>query len=444
MRKKLYALLGTVLACTFIVFACGESEVNLTGPTGNSSGSNQSGIINQGGGDTDTNSDDVSEDEAAPTKPGGRIHWVNKPDGVLGINGGFNHQDGPIIVGLACYKLPASGDRNPALQGEPIAEVAKRVSRGAFTLELDAPLCLSQCDYYFSPVGGKYADGPPVPPLFDSNLLVDAKWVGELGAECFPPPVCVNCGPKKCDPDNVPKPGDDTSEEQECVFDFEKCEWNCDPVCIPEWEVISRVISDEEEWSECAESPPRGEFKQWRWVTLTITQGNQCNEETRENSRRHRETRPCEPKCDLDFRARKQRCEASGGTYTFDVEECTDNCEPCDKGEEITNRRVFFEGECEDRVEVTITEWTDLCTQETRQERTEEPAPEECVPEECIYEYGGQHDDKAGECEALANNAFWSDGSQHCVVPLPGVAQSPWNLTPGQSHPECLRKQDED
>ncbi len=80
-------------------------------------------------------------------------------------------------------------------------------------------------------------------------------------------------------------------------IDREACEvvGECVP-CVPEWELISRELGEYGPWSECA---LQGDvWKQWREATLTITHGNQCNEETQVKQQQKRESRRCDP-CEL-------------------------------------------------------------------------------------------------------------------------------------------------
>jgi hypothetical protein len=66
----------------------------------------------------------------------------------------------------------------------------------------------------------------------------------------------------------------------------------------------------------------------------------------------------------------------------------------------------------------------------------------ECpAPALCYYNISGDAEKTSQEkCEEqLGVDAAWNAGSQQCVTSLPGVYHSDWQLTPGQSHPDCLK-----
>ena len=70
--------------------------------------------------------------------------------------------------------------------------------------------------------------------------------------------------------------------------------------------------------------------------------------------------------------------------------------------EDQTDFRAFFEGECEDRISVTITEFTNSCTGEVRQERTETPSPD---PSEECGDDSSSDDSSEDECSLPANGS---------------------------------------
>lgn len=69
-----------------------------------------------------------------------------------------------------------------------------------------------------------------------------------------------------------------------------------------------------------------------------------------------------------------------------------------------------------------------------------DPPPEEHG--QCFYEVAGN--DKEEDCLAAGGTFSEHDGSDHCVFDFPGISQDGFNLNPGISDPDCLRKQDQD
>lgn len=122
---------------------------------------------------------------------------------------------------------------------------------------------------------------------------------------------------------------------------------------------------------------------------------------------------------------------------------------PCVE-EWIEQEPVITTGDCiwnEDRqgcfeaVRTVITE-INSCTQEERT-KSDTTEYEECACEgECYYNVSG-----ASEAESEATclsqgggDAAWNAGTQQCVIPVPGVCHEDFQLTPGQSHPACLKR----
>ncbi len=354
-------------------------------------------------------------------------------------------------VGVACYENPERS--TGAGQIYFSSHIKDIVSGSTRTVQAKIPECEAwQCDAF---------EGDPITTdgdvFYGRRLIVGRS--GRAQGSCEPPPPpCPNppCNPPpSCDLEQLGRDAAAECDANNFTLNVEACTFECNPP--PQCDVKQLTIDAKSACTfgvkgidfiectfECNPKPPcephgEPECQEQTWDTNSCTWVGEC-----------------EPECDVEQldadanAAADAKCEFGVDFITLDVDECTFDfgClpePPCEPGEEeITNFREFFEGECVDRVHVTITEFTDICTQETRQERVETPAPEVCEPPDaCIYEYGGPPADKEALCLALTDNSFWSDGSQHCVIPLPGISADKWNLTPGQSHPECLRKQDD-
>ena len=71
------------------------------------------------------------------------------------------------------------------------------------------------------------------------------------------------------------------------------------------------------------------------------------------------------------------------------------------------------------------------------------PTPTPISHGACIYEIAGKKSQKQSKCEVASGIFDNHDGSDHCVFPFPGVALDGFNLAPGLSDPDCLRKQDQ-
>jgi len=73
------------------------------------------------------------------------------------------------------------------------------------------------------------------------------------------------------------------------------------------------------------------------------------------------------------------------------------------------------------------------------------PTPPPPVDEhgQCFYEVAGPKNKKAQKCIDAGGTYSTHDGSDHCVFAFPGVALDGFNLAPGLSDPDCLRKQDQ-
>jgi hypothetical protein len=241
------------------------------------------------------------------------------------------------------------------------------------------------------------------------------------------------------------------------------------PGCQPEFEFFDEV--EYGEWGECEIQPSLTTQQGTRTRTKTTKTYsiNSCTEETLlVNTTVEKETGPCDIECEPEFREYGEWTNVgecvpddsdAGGhqvqtriVLTFQVNSCDDTREFISEVEE--ERSIPCEPPCDtstwrdqiasatqrcDRIDGELEIFSDVeaCT-----------LTFECTPPEppgvCIYEYGGRSETKEEQCLALTDTAFWSDGSQHCVIPFPGVAATPWNLTPGQSAEGCLRKQDED
>jgi hypothetical protein len=399
-----------VLACTIIIFACEKSDIDLTGPTGGSSDTTQPSIFEQ----SDTNADDDSGDQTSDDESEGPINAAKGKLVIQGNYGACEQKTNWPIDRMSIFRVLSGGNQTRI-------ELYKNPPEGnipcGFEIQID-------CTVREPDPNAR----PGAHNLYASKIFT---------LDCRDKPPCTTCDPP---PPPPPPP---------------KCD-------------IDKLQRDAAE--ECGD------------LGVKHIDFGECTFECNEDS----------GSCDIEGENPGEPCDDEGnGTLCFwDFDLCDwvciddETCEPCK--ETITDERTFFEGECEERVEVTITEFTD-CHGNTRQERVETPAPEECPgpcdeeptqcdegfvlvegngvetcnecvpfcivfpdadecqpPRDCIYEYGGPPADKEALCLALDNSAFWSDGSQHCVIPLPGVAADRWNLNPGQSHPDCLRKQDQD
>ena len=118
-------------------------------------------------------------------------------------------------------------------------------------------------------------------------------------------------------------------------------------------------------------------------------------------------------------------------------------------------------GECVlgERSRTVTSIWYEVnsCTEERRESRrTEETETEECaVPGLCYYKISGVPEViKEFICEQPQGFPFFGGGGHwinftgskldnHCEIQVPGISQNNFNLTPGQSDPNCLRKQDD-
>lgn len=489
------AVAGFVL-CLF-TYACDGTS---TSPSNNPIGSG-------GGGLAPLPTTTANPPPAAPAPPeedeghiSGRIFRPSR--GALSGRG-TNELGRPAIVALACYKPGSSPPSAQNLIDGIFAEERVADGRDFELSSVPEPLCDYQCDLYWYPPGGKYAGGPPEPPLFQANLLIDAKFGGdpEVSA-CLPPPPCFSCGEKSCDdlfslrtevgPDSVwaelvdkkgnvvarkhfPRrdngyvgeicsdDGDNHSEEQHltsnderCCFpvevpprqcnrealeleakkecgelgveslDFEKCSFTCneDPCVDAFLEVKVRHSQTEAQFTINSDTAGiitiNGREKRFEKGETVFRIDLECGTEyvwsaenrCGETDRGRFGTDDCEEPCDVDAlnaeaRAHKQRCDAAGGEYTFEinVRECKliDECKippPCDVDKlraEVRERKAKCEandGTYRFRIDEDACRIIDECI----------PNPPECkVPEVQSFRTERSIGDPRAECSFFGN-----------------------------------------
>ena len=311
-------------------------------------------------------------------------------------------------VGVACYENP---NRTTGADQIYFSSKEKLIDQGGTVgLSVGIPECEAwQCDAFEG--GAITTDGD----VFYGRRLIVGRSGGAQGS-CEPPPPpppCPNppCNPPpSCDLEQLNHDAAAECDENNFTLNVEACTFECNPPpqCDAKQLTIDANASCEfgvkgldfiECTFECNPKPPceptgEPECQEQTWDTNSCSWVGEC---------------VCEP-------TGEPECQEQ--TWSTDscswVGECI--CDPV--GEPECQEQTWSTDSCS---------WVGEC-------------PE---PGVCIYEYGGPPTDKETECLALTDTAFWSDGSQHCVIDLPGVSADKWNLTPGQSHPDCLRKQDD-
>ncbi len=339
-------------------------------------------------------------------------------------------------VGVACYENPHKtiGERQ-IYSSSKVQTLPQGATR---TPQTKIPQCVYwQCDGF----EGDAIIGPAGEEIdvFYGRRFIVGRSGGPQGDNCSPPPECENppCNPPpSCDLEQLAHDAAAECDENNFTLNVDACTFECNPP--PQCDVKQLTIDAN---AAC-------EFGVKSLDTIECT--FDCNPKP-----------PCEPHGEPE--CQEQTWDTNSCSW---VGECV--CEPTGEPEcqEQTwnTQSCSWEGECvcdptgepecqEQVWDFDSCSWVGECVCEP----TGEP---ECVeqtwstdscswvgdcpePDACIYEYGGPPADKEALCLALTDNSFWSDGSQHCVIPLPGISADKWNLTPGQSHPECLRKQDD-
>jgi len=172
---------------------------------------------------------------------------------------------------------------------------------------------------------------------------------------------------------------------------------------------------------------------------------------------------PPPPGCDVEELTASAILECENLGYTLDTEVCEFSCNPppqcdiaglesllasdercvpppeCTFGDAFLDQGLIWE--CPPPPPSCKTD-PDLCPCEfNSQILAGDPA---CVPPEehgqCFYEVSGKN--KQADCTAAGGTFSSHDGSDHCVFEFPGISQNGFNLNPGISDPDCLRKQD--
>ncbi len=336
-------------------------------------------------------------------------------------------------VGVACYENP---NHTTGAGQIYFSSKEKAIDQGGTVgLSVGMPECEAwQCDAF---EGGAITTDGDV--FYGRRLIVGRSGRAQGSCEPPPPPPCPNppCNPPpSCDLEQLSHDAAAECDENNFTLDVDACTFECNPP--PQCDVKQLTID--------ANSTCEFGVKGLDFIECTF----ECNPKP-----------PCEPHGEPE--CQEQTWSTDSCSW---VGECV--CEPTGEPECVeqtwdTNSCSWVgecvcdpigEPECQEQVwDFDSCSWVGECVCDP----VGEP---ECVeqtwstdscswvgdcpePDACIYEYGGPPADKEALCLALTDNSFWSDGSQHCVIPLPGISADKWNLTPGQSHPDCLRKQDD-